>query len=157
MLRAVFLGCACIALWCLPSSSALVSILYVDSLLQVPPVLRQHHHTLYGRQSSASHTSVQVWAVNLALYSLHIGGSSRVGEPWSSPESWVQLAGFVLLLAGTIIYAQVPFELHPHAHGAAGRLCAAAGGDHHLRPGACSVCLHMPASSCLRPCVVMRI
>ena len=49
----------------------------------------------------------QVWVVNLALYSLHIGGSSRVGEPWSSPESWVQLAGFVLLLAGTIIYAQV--------------------------------------------------
>ena len=49
-----------------------------------------------------------MWAVNLALYSLHIGGSSRVGEPWSSPESWVQLAGFVLLLAGTIIYAQVP-------------------------------------------------
>ena len=53
---------------------------------------------------------MQVWAVNLALYSLHIGGSSRVGEPWSSPESWVQLAGFVLLLAGTIIYAQVPVQ-----------------------------------------------
>jgi len=49
----------------------------------------------------------QVWAVNLALYALHVGGSSRVGEPWSSPESWVQLGGFVLLLAGTVVYAQV--------------------------------------------------
>ncbi|KAK9828122.1 hypothetical protein WJX81_007423 [Elliptochloris bilobata] len=50
--------------------------------------------------------TASVWAVNLALYSLHVGGSSRVGEPWSSPESWVQMAGFVLLLAGTIVYAQ---------------------------------------------------
>lgn len=49
-----------------------------------------------------------MWAVNLALYALHVGGSSRVGEAWHSPESWVQMGGFALLLAGTIIYAQVP-------------------------------------------------
>ncbi len=48
-----------------------------------------------------------MWAVNLVLYALHVGGSSRVGESWQSPESWVQLGGFVLLLAGTIVYAQV--------------------------------------------------
>ena len=31
----------------------------------------------------------------------------------------------------------------PRELGAAGRLCAAAGGDHNLCPGACSVCIHM--------------
>lgn len=49
---------------------------------------------------------MQVWAVNLALYSTLPKGL-EVGEAWMYPASWIQLFGFSLLLAGTIIYAQV--------------------------------------------------
>ena len=39
----------------------------------------------------------------------------NVGEAWMSPASWMQLFGFSLLLAGTIIYAQVPCHDTPIA------------------------------------------
>ena len=48
----------------------------------------------------------QVWAVDLVLYKMHVGGGT-VGEPWGNPSSWIQLFGFALLLLGTIMYAQV--------------------------------------------------
>ena len=57
---------------------------------------------------------LQVWAVNLVLYSLLPEGMD-VGEAWMSPASWIQLFGFSLLLAGTVIYAQVS-HLHPRFH-----------------------------------------
>ena len=52
---------------------------------------------------------MQVWAVNLVLYSVLPKGLD-VGEAWISPASWIQLFGFSLLLAGTIIYAQVCYD-----------------------------------------------
>ena len=48
----------------------------------------------------------QVWAVDLVLYGV-LPADLNVGEAWVSPASWLQLLGFSLLLAGTIIYAQV--------------------------------------------------
>ena len=48
----------------------------------------------------------QVWAVDLVLYEA-LPADLNVGEAWVSPASWLQLLGFSLLLAGTIIYAQV--------------------------------------------------
>lgn len=50
---------------------------------------------------------LQVWAVDLVLYKT-LPADLNVGEAWISPASWIQLFGFSLLLAGTIIYAQVP-------------------------------------------------
>ena len=47
-----------------------------------------------------------MWALNLLLFYTHVGGHA-VGEQWSSPGSWIQLAGFCVLLLGTITYAQV--------------------------------------------------
>ena len=49
---------------------------------------------------------MQVWVVNLILYST-LPKDINVGEAWMNPASWIQLFGFSLLLAGTIIYAQV--------------------------------------------------
>jgi hypothetical protein len=54
---------------------------------------------------------MQVWAVNLSLYALHVGGGS-VGEPWLTPGSWLQLLGFAILLAGTIVYGQVSLSMY---------------------------------------------
>lgn len=48
----------------------------------------------------------QVWVVDLVLYGA-LPADLNVGEAWVSPASWLQLLGFSLLLAGTIIYAQV--------------------------------------------------
>ncbi len=48
----------------------------------------------------------QVWAVDLLLYGM-LPPDLNVGEAWVNPASWIQLLGFSLLLAGTIIYAQV--------------------------------------------------
>lgn len=52
-----------------------------------------------------------MWAVDLLLYAA-LPADLNVGEAWISPASWIQLLGFSLLLAGTIIYAQVgpPFS-----------------------------------------------
>lgn len=49
---------------------------------------------------------LQVWAVDLLLFYTHTG-KGTIGESWASPASYVQLAGFVLLLLGSIVYAQV--------------------------------------------------
>lgn len=49
---------------------------------------------------------LQVWAVDLVLFYLNVG-KGTVGESWSTPASFLQLGGFLLLLLGTIIYAQV--------------------------------------------------
>ena len=54
----------------------------------------------------------QVWAVDLVLYKT-LPADLNVGEAWMSPASWIQLFGFSLLLAGTIIYAQVPCTILP--------------------------------------------
>ena len=54
---------------------------------------------------------LQVWAVNLVLYSMLPKGMD-VGEAWMNPASWIQLFGFSLLLAGTVIYAQVSHLNH---------------------------------------------
>ena len=48
---------------------------------------------------------MQVWAVDLVLYKC-LPPDVMVGEAWTNPASWMQLFGFSLLLAGTIIYAQ---------------------------------------------------
>ena len=56
----------------------------------------------------------QVWAVDLVLYKT-LPADLNVGEAWMSPASWIQLFGFSLLLAGTIIYAQVPCHDTPTA------------------------------------------
>ena len=48
---------------------------------------------------------LQVWVVDLVLYQC-LPASVNVGEAWMAPASWIQLFGFSLLLAGTIIYAQ---------------------------------------------------
>lgn len=45
--------------------------------------------------------------MDLVLYGV-LPPDINVGEAWVSPASWIQLLGFSLLLAGTIIYAQVP-------------------------------------------------
>ncbi|BDA48956.1 probable solute carrier family 35 member F6 at N-terminal half [Coccomyxa sp. Obi] len=49
--------------------------------------------------------TASVWAVDLLLYGM-LPPDLNVGEAWVSPASWIQLLGFSLLLAGTIIYAQ---------------------------------------------------
>eukprot|EP00884_Botryococcus_braunii_P001948 jgi/Botrbrau1/11754/Bobra.0195s0079.1 len=49
--------------------------------------------------------TASVWGVNVLLYKLHVGGGA-VGEPWLWPASPLQLAGFLLILAGTLLYAQ---------------------------------------------------
>ncbi|CAK0786481.1 hypothetical protein CVIRNUC_009694 [Coccomyxa viridis] len=49
--------------------------------------------------------TASVWAVDLVLYKT-LPADLNVGEAWMSPASWIQLFGFSLLLAGTIIYAQ---------------------------------------------------
>ncbi|GLC68100.1 hypothetical protein PLESTF_000646000 [Pleodorina starrii] len=41
-----------------------------------------------------------VWLVDLALFYLHVG---QLGESWSV-YSWLQAAGFVVLVAGTLVY-----------------------------------------------------
>ena len=48
---------------------------------------------------------LQVWAVDLVLFQC-LPHRYAVGEAWINPASWMQLFGFSLLLAGTIIYAQ---------------------------------------------------
>jgi hypothetical protein len=48
---------------------------------------------------------LQVWAVDLVLFQA-LPHRYAVGEAWIAPASWLQLFGFSLLLAGTIIYAQ---------------------------------------------------
>ena len=55
---------------------------------------------------------MQVWALDLVLFYLHVGGGT-VGEPWVDPASWLQLLGFALLLLGTVIYAQVILRYSP--------------------------------------------
>ena len=50
-------------------------------------------------------TPLQVWVVDLGLYHW-LPRDLNVGEAWMAPASWMQLFGFSLLLAGTIIYAQ---------------------------------------------------
>ncbi|KAK9918918.1 hypothetical protein WJX75_008024 [Coccomyxa subellipsoidea] len=49
--------------------------------------------------------TASVWVVDLVLYGA-LPADLNVGEAWVSPASWLQLLGFSLLLAGTIIYAQ---------------------------------------------------
>lgn len=44
--------------------------------------------------------------MDLVLFYLNVGKGS-VGEEWLMPASIMQLGGFLLLLLGTIIYAQV--------------------------------------------------
>ena len=61
-----------------------------------------------------SYLHAQVWAVDLVLYKT-LPTDLNVGEAWMSPASWIQLFGFSLLLAGTIIYAQVPWHDSPTA------------------------------------------
>lgn len=51
--------------------------------------------------------------MNLVLYST-LPRDVDVGEAWMSPASWIQLFGFSLLLAGTIIYAQVSSPGQPY-------------------------------------------
>jgi hypothetical protein len=50
--------------------------------------------------------------VDLVLYEF-LPPDLDVGEAWVNPASWFQLLGFSLLLAGTIIYAQVLLCLLP--------------------------------------------
>jgi len=45
-----------------------------------------------------------IWSANLAVYYSNDGGD--VGEHWDRDASPVQCAGFVLLLLGTLLYAQ---------------------------------------------------
>lgn len=58
----------------------------------------------------------QVWVVSLILYST-LPKDINVGEAWMNPASWIQLFGFSLLLAGTIIYAQVRASCLTHLAG----------------------------------------
>ena len=46
-----------------------------------------------------------IWAFDVALY-YSSWGDGTLGEVWDSRASPVQLAGFVLGLAGTVVYAQ---------------------------------------------------
>lgn len=50
-----------------------------------------------------------VWIIDLFLY--YFVGKGGVGEPWTA-YSWVQLFGFILLVAGTLTYnyRQIMFE-----------------------------------------------
>lgn len=46
-----------------------------------------------------------IWAVGLALYYGDGKGDGYAGgEPWMQPESWIQVAGLVVLLYGTAVY-----------------------------------------------------
>jgi len=47
--------------------------------------------------------TVLVWLVTLGLF---YGGYEQYGSPWT-PYSWFQLAGFVLTIAGTMIYNEI--------------------------------------------------
>lgn len=49
--------------------------------------------------------------MDLVLYGM-LPPDLNVGEAWVNPASWIQLLGFSLLLAGTIIYAQVRLPEH---------------------------------------------
>ena len=48
----------------------------------------------------------QVWACGLLLYEGGAGKGS-LGEAWAEPSGAVSLCGFLLLLLGTLLYAQV--------------------------------------------------
>ena len=66
-----------------------------------------------------------VWIVDLLLFYGGVGGKhggTRLGESWSS-WSWMQLGGFAVLVAGTLVYGR-----GDEAEGAAAAAEAAAGG-----------------------------
>ena len=65
-----------------------------------------------------------VWVVDLLLFYGGVGGSggTRLGESWSS-WSWMQLGGFAVLVAGTLVYGR-----GDEAEGAAAAEAAAAAG-----------------------------
>ena len=46
-----------------------------------------------------------IWAFDIALYYSRWGGGT-LGEAWDSHSSPIQLVGFLLGLAGTVVYAQ---------------------------------------------------
>ena len=48
--------------------------------------------------------TLAVWVVDLLLAATGVGGGG-LGESWG-PWSWVQAAGFVVLVAGTLLYGQ---------------------------------------------------
>ena len=48
--------------------------------------------------------TVIVWAVDVALYYFI---APQYGEAWAGTASFVQLAGFVVLIAGTFVYYKV--------------------------------------------------
>lgn len=46
-----------------------------------------------------------VWIVDLLLFYGNVAGEAKLGESWSS-WSWMQLGGFAVLVAGTLVYGQ---------------------------------------------------
>ena len=51
-----------------------------------------------------------MWACGVLLF--HYGvGKGEIGEPWVEPSGAASVAGFALLLLGTILYAQVRLHL----------------------------------------------
>ena len=68
--------------------------------LSVAKKLTTVHRTLID----ASRT-ILVWIVDLMFY--YLGHYHAFGEAWVEPWSWVQLAGFVVLMLGTMIYNRV--------------------------------------------------
>ena len=88
--------------------------------LSVAKKLTTVHRTLID----ASRT-ILVWGIDLALY--YWGHLYAFGEAWVEPWSWLQLAGFLVLFLGTLMYnrvfeipflgpppVQTPYELPPH-------------------------------------------
>lgn len=46
-----------------------------------------------------------VWIVDLMLFYGNVAGEAKLGESWSS-WSWMQLGGFAVLVAGTLVYGR---------------------------------------------------
>ena len=48
--------------------------------------------------------TILVWTIDLLLHSISGG---KYGEPWKPTASWIQLAGFVVLVFGSCLYYKV--------------------------------------------------
>lgn len=80
-----------------------------------------------------------VWVVDLLLFYGNVAGEAKLGESWSS-WSWMQLGGFAMLVAGTLVYGRgdeaeavaVAEEAAASPEGAAAPAAAAVGGGEQV-------------------------